>query len=93
MRRPFLGAPPPVAPCLHNVQAMWTARTVGDAVKCAACGRPRVALSIEGPRSYQWHCMHCGARSPLFFVRQDIARVHISRVEDQTPSGSPKETP
>ena len=91
MRRLLAGIPI-VPPRLHLIQAMWNARRAGQAGRCAACERPRLALSVEGPRSYQWHCMHCGAKSAFFFVHREIVRVHASTgVEDLTPTQSIKE--
>ena len=87
MRQPFVTAVPNR---LKDVQAMWTARKSGQRVTCARCHRAHVALSIEGPRSYQWTCQSCGERSPLFFVLKDVIRVHVRSVEEHG-SGFTKE--
>lgn len=75
MRQPFVAAAP--SHRLTDVQGMWSARKSGLRVTCAYCKQARVALSIEGPRSYQWACQSCGERSPLFFVVKDLVRLHM----------------
>jgi hypothetical protein len=84
MRPPYLGALHSNAPLLRDEQAMWTAKVRGEAVKCTACGGSGVALGIEGPRAYQWHCMRCGAKSSFFLVTKGTVRVHIRDIEGET---------